>query len=183
MHYVYFIAGTDRNDKIVAINLGVSRNPEVVIAAWKDTMPFTLRLLALQEGTAERLEELEKEFRPSLLHGSWYKPSEALLEYIKGLAPLVPDVHTTRVSLDLNPEELASVERLAEAQKIPSKAAFIRRALRFYGLLVDHRERGFLIQAVRGGTLLQFPELDVPYPQVIREHKTVKRKRPSRKHG
>jgi len=183
MSYVYFIAGIGKNDKIVAISLGVARNPEVVIAAWKDTMPFGLKIMALQEGTAEKLEELEKEFRPDLINGSWYKPSESLLEYIKGLAPLTPNVHTTRVSLDLNPEELASVERLAETQKIPSKAAFIRQALRFYGLLVDHKDRGFLIQAVRGGTLLQFPELNVPYPQVIREHKTVKRKKLRRKHG
>ena|ERR1700744_3580425 len=177
MSYIYFVGGIGKNDKVMTINLGVARNPEAVVASWKGLMPFSLKILAIQEGTAEKLEELEKEFRPDHLHGSWYKPSETLLEYIKGLAQIDPDVHTTRVSLDLSPEELASVERLAEAEKIKTKAAFIRKAVRFYGLLVDHKERGFLIQAVRGGTLLQFPELDVPYPQVVREHKTVKRKR------
>lgn len=178
MSYVYFIGGMGRNEKVLSINLGVSRNPETVLASWKAIMPFELKILGLQAGTAEQLETLEKEFRPDRVHGSWYKPSEALLEYIKGLSQISPEVATTRVSLDLNPEELTSVEHMVEVQNASTKAGLIRKALRFYGLLVEHKEKGYLIQAVRGGTLLQFPELDVPYPQTIREHKTVKRKRP-----
>jgi|SRR6478609_3668650 len=178
MSYLYFIGGVGRNEKLIAITIGVARNPDSLIASWKFSMPFELKILALQEGTAEQLEILEKEFRPDRMHGCWYKPSEALLEHIKAIPPLTPNHHTTRVSLDLNPEELSQVEYMVEVQKESSKASLIRKALKFYNLLVQHKERGYLIQAVRGGSLLQFPELDVPYPQVMREHKPVKRKRP-----
>jgi len=174
MSFVHFIAGMGKND-VVAVNIGVSKNPEFTLAEWKNQMPFPLKLLGMQQGTLEDAERLHKQFRTSLMHGSWYKATRPLLDYVASLEKLDPNSKTVRVSLDLNPEELAMVERLAAVTGHPSKVALIRKALRFYNQLVEHKERGYLIQAVKGGSLLQFPQLDVPYPLTIREAKATKK--------
>lgn len=77
------------------------------------------------------------------------------------------DAPTTRVSLDLTPEENAELNRLVKTLKTRTRARLLRQALRFYAVLVDHKEQGYLIQAIKGGSLLQFPDLDVPYPKEI----------------
>lgn len=72
-----------------------------------------------------------------------------------------------RVPLELTEEELAEVDALVEVRKTRTRSRLIRRALRFYKVLSDHKEQGYLIQAIKPGSLLQFPDLDVPYPQDV----------------
>jgi hypothetical protein len=176
--YVHFIGGVTRQGKIISIHLGVSRNPEQTLASWKELVPFNLKILGLVEGTLETLEPIQQRFKSDRIHGSWYKPSDALVRYIGQLPPLDPNHKMLRVSLDLAPDEVAILERLVETRGAGTKAALLRVALNFYNLLVEHKERGYLIQAVKGGSLLQFPELDVPYPLTIRAAKgTSRRKR------
>ncbi len=72
-----------------------------------------------------------------------------------------------RVPLELTEDELQDLDELVETRKTRTRMRLIRRALRFYKVLSDHKEQGFLIQAVKQGTLLQFPDLDVPYPKEV----------------
>ena len=74
---------------------------------------------------------------------------------------------TVRVSLDLTPDEVKELDRLKVLLRTRTRARLIRTALRFYGVLADHKMNGYIIQAVKQGSLLQFPELDVPYPQEV----------------
>ena len=75
------------------------------------------------------------------------------------------DAKRHRVPLEFTPEELASLDILVKSQKARTRARVIRRALRFYKKLDELKNEGYLIQAVRKGSLLQFPDLDVPFPQ------------------
>lgn len=79
---------------------------------------------------------------------------------------------TVRIPLDLSPDELAQLDRVKQVMKTRTRARYLRQALRFYAQLVDLKEKGFLIQAIKPGTLLQFPDLDAPYPQEV----TLKKK-------
>lgn len=72
-----------------------------------------------------------------------------------------------RVPLELSPDELAELDGMVDTLKTRTRARLIRQALRFYKVLVDHKQQGFLIQAIKPGRLMQFPDLDVPYPQEI----------------
>lgn len=72
-----------------------------------------------------------------------------------------------RIPLDLTPDELAELDRIKGAMKTRTRARLLRQALRFYAQLADLKQKGYLIQAIKPGSLLQFPELDVPYPQEI----------------
>jgi len=75
---------------------------------------------------------------------------------------------TIRVSLDLTRDELELLDRMVRLRKTKTRARLLRQIIRFHSVLTDHKERGYLIQAIKQGSLLQFPELDVPYPQEIR---------------
>lgn len=77
------------------------------------------------------------------------------------------DAKMTRISLDLDPDELKLVEELVQMMRSRTKARLIRQALRFYRVLAHYKQEGYTIQAIRGGSLYQFPELDVPYGQPI----------------
>jgi hypothetical protein len=72
-----------------------------------------------------------------------------------------------RVPLELSPEELAELDRIKGSMKTRTRARLLRQSLRFYTLLADLKQKGYLIQAIKPGSLLQFPDLDVPYPQEI----------------
>ena len=72
-----------------------------------------------------------------------------------------------RVPLELDEEELAALDELVKLMGTRTRTRLIRQALRFYKVLAEHKEKGYLIQAIKQGSLLQFPGLDVPYPQEI----------------
>jgi metal-responsive CopG/Arc/MetJ family transcriptional regulator len=72
-----------------------------------------------------------------------------------------------RVPLELTEAELKELDELVEVRKTRTRMRLVRRALRFYKVLSDHKEQGYLIQAVKQGSLLQFPDLDVPYPKEV----------------
>lgn len=79
----------------------------------------------------------------------------------------------SRVPVTLTPQELAELDRLKALLKTKTRARLVRQALRFYGVLADLKQQGYLIQAIKQGSLLQFPELDVPYPQEVPLKKKV----------
>lgn len=78
---------------------------------------------------------------------------------------------TVRISLDLNPEEVAMLDQMVKVRKTKTRARLLRQMIRFESVLTEHKERGYLIQAIKQGQLLQFPELDVPYPQEVQLRK------------
>ncbi len=77
------------------------------------------------------------------------------------------EAKTIRVPLELTPDELAELDRIKTHLKTKTRARILRQALRFYSMLADLKQKGYLIQAVKPGSLLQFPDLDVPYPQEV----------------
>jgi hypothetical protein len=72
-----------------------------------------------------------------------------------------------RLSLTLDEHEMAELEEMTEALGTKTKTRTIRRALRFYKRVVGLKKQGFLIQAIKGGILKQFPNLDDPIPEDI----------------
>lgn len=69
---------------------------------------------------------------------------------------------TTRVSLDLTPDEKAEAKSTAKILGLKTVARYMRRASRFYAMLVRLQQEGYLIQAIKKGSLKQFSNLDVP---------------------
>ncbi len=165
MQFVHYIGGENRGHKIIAVGFGLSSDPVAHLASLQGTMPFDLRLLAVEQGTAEKLEGLKATFLSSHLHGFWYKPSPELLAHIQAIESVDPALgKATRVSLDLSPEEFSHLEKLVSEMGAKSKAKLLRMALRFYGALYRYKAQGFMIQAVRGGKMIQFPDLDIRPP-------------------
>jgi hypothetical protein len=77
------------------------------------------------------------------------------------------EAKSVRVPLRLTEDERDALDALKAQLKTRTRMRLIRRALRFYKVLADLKSQGYLIQAVKQGSLLQFPDLDVPYPQEI----------------
>lgn len=72
-----------------------------------------------------------------------------------------------RLSLDMSEEEMAELEEMVRDMKTRTKSRLIRRAIRFYKVVVKLKKQGFLIQAIKGGTLKQFPNLEMPIPEDV----------------
>lgn len=161
MQFIHYVAGESRAKKLVAIGLALVPDPVAHLASLKGTMPFDLRTMALEIGTAEKLEELKAAYQAGHLHGFWFKPVPELLAHVAAVEPLDPSVaKMTRVSLDLTPEEFAGLKKLVEEGCAKNKAQLLRKALRFYTAMYQYKAQGYGIQAVRGGKLIQFPDLD-----------------------
>jgi hypothetical protein len=161
MPWIYYVKGLGKTNKIVAIGIGLAANPETQIAELEGSMPFQLELAGVEEGSQERLEALYARFQADHLRGLWYKPSAAVLGHIAELSPVDRDTSKTRrVSLDLGPNEFAELELMVEQTGTVTKARLLRKAVRFYRSLMKYKAQGFLIQAVKGGKLVQFPDLD-----------------------
>lgn len=159
--YIHYIGGEARNGKMVSIAIGVSSNPEAHLAKLSGEMPFALKLLGLEAGNKARLEEVRKEFKALHIKGPWYKPAPALTSHIEGLPEVErSDKKTKRVSLDLDPEEFAELELMVTELGEKMKSKVLRRALRFYRGLQQYKAQGYMIQAVKGGLMVQFPNLD-----------------------
>ena len=161
MGFIHFIGGEGRNGKLISVAMGLSANPESYIATLNGSMPFTLKLLGLEVGTAERLEELRKRFRSLHIKGPWFKAAPALTKYVEELEEVERDyAKTRRVSLDLDPEEFAELEMMVGELGEKTKAAVLRRARRFYRSILRYKAQGYMIQAIKGGEMIQFPNLD-----------------------
>ena len=161
MQFLTYIGGVGRNGKLVAVGIGLCADPAVYIASL-GAMPFELKLLAVEEGTAEKLEQLKEQFKAAHLNGPWYKPTDELQKYVDSLESVDAAVlgRAKRISLDLSPEEFAQLEGLVEEMGAKTKANLLRKAFRFYQALYRYKAQGFMIQAVKGGKMLQFPDLD-----------------------
>lgn len=161
MQFIHYIGGTSKAGKLISIGIGLSSDPAAALEALKGTMPFDLRMLAVELGTSERLESVKAAFKAACQNGFWYQPTAELEAHVNGIESVDPDLgKTTRVSLDLVPEEFAALAKLTQEMGVRSKAELLRRALRFYGAMYRYKAQGFGIQAVKGGKLIQFPELD-----------------------
>lgn len=161
MQFIHYIGGAGRNQKLVAIGFALSNDPAAHLASIQGTMPFDLKILAIEQGTPERLEELKELFKTAHLNGFWYTPKPELLAHIEAVESIDTSLgKPTRVSLDLVPEEFAALEKLVEEMGAKSKAQLLRKALRFYGAMYRFKAQGYGIQAVKGGKMIQFPDLD-----------------------
>lgn len=161
MQYIHFIGGRNLKGKTVAVAMGVSSDPEGQLTSLEGSSPFELSLLALEEGDAERLEQLKERFKGSHARGPWFQATDELLAYVEALEPVDREAgKTKRVSVDLAAEDFALLESLVSEMGIRSKAEFFRKGLRLYAGLHRYKAQGYLIQAVRGGKMVQFPDLD-----------------------
>lgn len=160
MPFIVFIGGESRLGKLVSVVMGLAPTPEALRSMIEDASPFELKILGAEPGGEDEHRELQKRFAPALMKGLWYRPSEDLLEYVKGLLPLEGQGPTKRVSLDLEPQDFADLEVFVREKGLKTKSALLRRALRFYRALHRYQAQGFVIQAIRNGRLVQFPDLD-----------------------
>lgn len=161
MQFIHYIGGSTRAGKLVAVGLGLSNDPAGHLASLKGTLPFDVKLLAIEEGTPEKLEVLKELFKAFHTNGPWYRPAPELQAHIETVEVVDQSVgKTTRVSLDLSPEEFAALEKLVEEMGAKSKAQLLRKALKFYGALYRYKAQGYGIQAVKGGKMIQFPDLE-----------------------
>ena len=161
MQYIHFIGGRNHDGKLIVVALGLSKDPESQLTLLADTSPFALYLLGIEEGTSERLEQLKEQFRKSHYRGAWFKATSDLVAYIDGLKEVDRDGgKTKRVSVDLTAEDFSQLEALVTELGVRSKAEFFRKGLKLYAALHRYKAQGFLIQAVKGGKLIQFPNLD-----------------------
>lgn len=158
---IHFIGGATKRGELVAVAIGISTSPSSQVAALKKASPFHgLSLLGVEAGSQERLETIKNEFATLAMGGPWFKASEELLQRIKSLEPAVDKKDSRRVSLDLDPEEWAMLETMVEELGEKMKSKVLRRSLKFYRSLLRYKAKGYMIQAIRGGELIQFPELD-----------------------
>jgi hypothetical protein len=158
--WIHYIGGTGKGDKLVAVAIGISPDPDEQLAALRDASPFSLRLLGIEEGDRERLEAVQATFLRFRLQGPWYRASEDLEAYIAALTPVERATKVRRISLDLPPEEFRDLERLVGVLGVKTKARLLRRALRLYSKLGHLKAQGWTIQAIKSGQLVQFPDLD-----------------------
>ena len=76
-----------------------------------------------------------------------------------------PDSHTiTRVPLDLTLADKAEAKAASELLGLKTLSRYLRRASKFYAMLARLHHNGYLIQAVKKGSLIQFYNLDLPNP-------------------
>jgi hypothetical protein len=104
---------------------------------------------------------LKERFRAHHMNGPWYKAAPPIEEYIQSLP--TPDRSsgvTRRVTVEIPPEDFAALTEATQRLGTKTKSRFIRKAYRFYIALSEYKARGYLIQAVKGGQLVQFPDLD-----------------------
>lgn len=162
MQFVHYILGSSKAGNEVAVAIGLSPDPDAALTALNAWAPFALKLVGVEEGSQERLESVRAQFKALRLNGPWYKVAPELKDHIQALAPLdaVKVAATKRVSVDLEPEEFTDLEAFVDELGAKSKADLFRRALRFYRALHRYKAQGHIIQAIKGGRLLQFPDLD-----------------------
>lgn len=72
-----------------------------------------------------------------------------------------------RLTLDMPEKDMAELEDMVQTLGTRTKSRLIRRALRFYKVVTGLKRQGFLIQAIKGGTLKQFPDLEAPIPEDV----------------
>lgn len=161
MQFLHYIAGKTRAGKLVAIGFELSPDPEASLQALQGTMPFEVTSMAVEVGDSTKLETLRAQFRDFHANGLWYRPDAAIQEFVGKIESVDPAVgRTKRVSLDLVPEDFHDLETLVQETGIKGKAKLLRRALRFYAAMHRLKAQGFMIQAVKGGRMIQFPDLE-----------------------
>lgn len=159
MAFIVFVEGHNKQGKPVVVGLGLASNAEEFRASLDLASPFELAVVGREPGGPEKLRELQDRFASQLIRGVWYRP-EAILEYAKALPAIDPPNETKRVSLDLEPEDFVALEVFVQETNSKTKSSLLRRAFRFYRALYRYRAQGYLIQAVKNGKLVQFPDLD-----------------------
>ena len=127
MQFIYYVGGESRAKKLVAVGFGLSSDPAATVVDLQVAMPFDLRMMAIEQGNAEKLEQLKDRFKTSHMNGLWYKPSAELQEHIQGVT--VVDRGRQDRSRLARPrfEEFASLEQLVGEMGLKSKAQLLGR--------------------------------------------------------
>lgn len=161
--FIAYFAGTTKAGKIVAVAICQTSAPDTHLASLGDMLPFKAEVIGVEPGDATKFQEVRTQFQAHHLNGIWYRPDAELISYAKALGTVEVHGPRQRVSLDLEPEEFADLEAFVKELGGKTKAALLRRAYRFYRALYRYKAQGWLIQAVKGGRLVQFPDLeDIP---------------------
>ena len=159
--WIHYIGGLGKGGKLVVVAIGLSSDPEGQVAVLQDVSPFRLTLLGAEEGSQKRLEDLRQQFKGAQMRGPWFKVTNGLKEHVDSLTPVTPTrPKPKRVSLDLPPSEFRDIEEVVDMLGLKTKARFLRKAARFYVRAGKLQAQGWGIQAVKGGKLLQFHDLD-----------------------
>lgn len=158
--FIAFFAGEGRQNKTLALAICVTSDVQSSLSTVSQTSPFELRVLGVEPGGNDKLRELQDKFAPFFMRTIWYRPAEPMLQYIAALPPVEIEKATKRVSLDLEPEDFADLETFVTEVGAKTKANLLRRAYRFYRRVHGYVKQGYEFQAIKGGKLVIFPNLD-----------------------
>ena len=162
MSWVFFVRGMGRTGKTVALAMDLHPSPEAWLEEMSPKAPFSkLEIVAMEEGSLDLLGSLKERFKSYHLNGPWYKVGQPMEDYFQSLPePNRTLGGTRRVTIEISPDDFAALTEATQRLGTKTKSRFIRQAYRFYLSLVDYKSRGYLIQAVKGGKLVQFPDLN-----------------------
>jgi hypothetical protein len=161
MQFLHYVAGKNRSGKIVAVGFDLTADPEASVTSMKGLMPFEVETMAVEVGSPARLEELKEQFKAHHAQGPWYRPDQSVLDFVAAVEKVDPSIgKSKRVSLDLIHEDFADLEVLVKETGVKGKAKLLRKALRFYSAMHRYKAQGYMIQAVKGGHMIQFPNLE-----------------------
>jgi len=160
MSWVFFVRGLNRAGKTVALAMDLHPNPELWLEDMTVKVPFPkLKLVAMEEGSLDLLGRLKERFREYHMNGPWYKVGQLIEDYFQALPEANHKFSGRRLTIEIPPDDFAALTEATTRLGTKTKARFLRQAYRFYLALSDYKARGYLIQAVKGGKLVQFPDL------------------------
>jgi Arc/MetJ family transcription regulator len=162
MSWVFFARAMGRTGKVVALAMDLHPSPELWLEDIAAKSPFPkLRLAAMEGGSLDLLGRLKERFKAYHMNGPWYKVAQPIEDYIRELPePNRNQGGSRRVTIEIPPEDFAALAEATQRLGTKTKSRFIRQAYRFYLALSEYKARGYLIQAVKGGQLIQFPDLN-----------------------
>jgi len=161
MQWIFYIGALFPSGGMPLVRLGISNDPRASLEALAPSQPFPLKLLGWEEGTLELLEDRKKRFRKCSVRNDWYRPNDAMFQFIYDLPK--EDLEKgarKRVSVDMSPEEYNAMMEAVEVLGTITKSRLVRQALTFYIKLSQLKARGYMLQAMKGGRFTAFPDLD-----------------------
>lgn len=162
MSWVFFARGMNKAGKTVALAMDLHPTPEVWLEEMAARSPFPkLKLAAMQVGDVDLLGRLRERFREYHMNGPWYRVGQLIEDYFQALPkPDRSQAATRRITVEIPSEDFAALTEATQRLGTRTKARFLRQAYKFYLALSDYKSRGYLIQAIKGGQLVQFPDLN-----------------------
>lgn len=160
MKWICYIAGQGRKGDTIIVHIGLADDPLKYTSDIANYQPYKLVMLGCEPGNPEILEERMDQYKTPFQNG-WFRPTEDLMSYIQNLpTPDYGKVGTKKICVDFTAQEATDIEHGAKQSGLKTKTRLIRRAVQFYLALWAYKNKGWTIQAIKGGQFQAFEDLD-----------------------